>query len=156
MSFVLTLAESQPLAEWNSWLKTKTQTQLHYQSSVGPVESAVWKAFISCNSICSRDLTYIRTHRQPELLSFPSLSLPPCFANLASSSSTMSCGLTVMWTTLGVSFLNLILNVQRLSAVRTSRVTSFDNLKWLYLPESIYRLVICRSVWVGLNSGWTV
>lgn len=39
---------------------------------------------------------YIKIHRQPGLLSLPSLSLPPCFASFASSSSTMSCGLTVM------------------------------------------------------------
>ncbi len=49
------------------------------------------------------------THRQPELLSSPSPLLLPLLPPLAaaSSSSSISWGLTVMWTTLGASWLNL-------------------------------------------------
>ena len=47
------------------------------------------------------------TQRHPGLLSLPSRSLPPDLPVFASSSSTISCGLMVMWTTWGVGPLSI-------------------------------------------------
>lgn len=57
--------------------------------------------------VCSPLPSYCITHRHPAVLSPPSLSLASALLFDASSSSTMSCGRTVMCTTFADSALNL-------------------------------------------------
>ena len=57
--------------------------------------------------VCCPPPSYCITHRQPAVLSPPSLSLAKALLFDASSSSTMSCGRTVMCTTFADSALNL-------------------------------------------------
>jgi hypothetical protein len=70
----------------------------------GSLPKCILEGFATLNR--THDGTYNITQRQPAVASSsPSLLLPP-LPILASSSSTTSCGLTVMWTTFGVSVWN--------------------------------------------------
>ena len=67
---------------------------------IGTFRDSPWSLGIEWFIITSNHMT---AHRQPGLRSVPSRSRVPPLAILASSSSIISCGLIVMWTTCGVS-----------------------------------------------------
>lgn len=94
---------------------------------------------IICGGAAGRDArrdAHRITQRHPGLRLLASRSLPYCdFAPLASSSSTTSCGLTVMCTTFGASRLNL----------NSARWISINDNEHIVTCDSTYRTKgICR------------
>ena len=114
------------------------ETQTRYPSPTGPVR---WLSF------------HRIIHRHPGLLSFPSRSLAVPLAIRASSSSTTSCGLTVIWTTCGVS---PIINRPSGSSHDVSISLHGDEAYGYHLSSELCRLGVFRNGLGVLSWDWRV
>lgn len=88
--------------------------------------------------------SYRITHRHPGLRSLASRSRLYCaFAPFASSSSTTSCGLTVIWTTFGCSLLNL--ESSRVVSVKVYNHSNHSLVTKTYQKQATYHPTTSRT-----------